>query len=159
MYTKEDLRNLLRRINHRAYPAYKDTRGSWQFDDYALSIDHVQGDPYAAPSSLSLVVPGRKAGFPASYYQETHRRTALEDHLLRLFSKMISHGAGTGRRGAYDAQGNDYRTDGEDPNGRRSEDSSYNRRGDEEPHVRHGGEPQGAGHSGGTAFRSQRSSG
>ena len=51
MKTSADLRELLNRIDHRGYPAYKDTRGSWQFDGYVLSIDHVQGDPFAAPSA------------------------------------------------------------------------------------------------------------
>ena len=32
------------RIDHRGYPAYKDTKGKYQFDQYVLSIDHVQGD-------------------------------------------------------------------------------------------------------------------
>ena len=49
MKTSADLRELLNRIDHKGYPAYKDTRGSWQFEGYVLSIDHVQGDPFAAP--------------------------------------------------------------------------------------------------------------
>ena len=97
MKTKEDLRDLLHRIDRRGYPAYKDTRGIWMFDDYTLSIDHVQGDPFASPSNLSLVVPERKAGFPAAYYEKEHRRIALEDHLLRLFSRAVSGNAGPSR--------------------------------------------------------------
>ena len=31
MQTSRDLRELLSRIDRRGYPAYKDTRGSWQF--------------------------------------------------------------------------------------------------------------------------------
>ena len=58
MKTAEDLRRLLERIDHRSYPAYKDTRGAYQFGKYVLSIDHVQGDPFAAPSRLSVKVPG-----------------------------------------------------------------------------------------------------
>ena len=41
---------VIERIDHRSYPAYKDTRGAYQFGKYVLSIDHVQGDPFAAPS-------------------------------------------------------------------------------------------------------------
>ena len=40
MKTSTELRELLNRIDHRGYPAYKDTRGAWQFDGYLLSIDH-----------------------------------------------------------------------------------------------------------------------
>ena len=47
MKTSNDLRELLTRIDHKGYPAYKDTRGSYQFEGYVLSIDHVQGDPFA----------------------------------------------------------------------------------------------------------------
>ena len=52
MKTAEELRDLLNRIDRRSYPAYKDTRGSYRFPGYVLFIDHVQGDPFAAPSKL-----------------------------------------------------------------------------------------------------------
>ena len=41
MQTSTDLRNLLARIDRKGYPAYKDTRGAYQFPAYVLSIDHV----------------------------------------------------------------------------------------------------------------------
>ena len=63
MRTSADLKNLLAQIDRRSYPAYKDTRGAYQFPGYILSIDHVQGDPFAAPSKLSVQVRGRDAGF------------------------------------------------------------------------------------------------
>ena len=31
MKTSEELRNLLNRIDHKGYPAYKDTKGQYQF--------------------------------------------------------------------------------------------------------------------------------
>ena len=71
MQTAEDLRNLLSRIDRKSYPAYKDTRGAYQFQGYVLSIDHVQGDPFAAPSRVSVRVPARTAGFPPALYQTT----------------------------------------------------------------------------------------
>ena len=42
MKTSEDLKQILERIDHRGYPAYKDTRGAYQFGTYILGIDHVQ---------------------------------------------------------------------------------------------------------------------
>lgn len=84
------LRSLLRSIDHKGYPAYKELRGSYQFDGYQLNIDHVQGDPFAAPSRVSIEIPGHQAAFPKEYYQTKHRRIAMEDHLLRLFGKEIS---------------------------------------------------------------------
>ena len=86
MKTKDDLRKLLISIDHRGYPAYKDTRGRWQYGNYILSIDHVQGDPYASPSNVSVIVPGRIALFPKNYLEPKYRRVTLQDMLLRFFS-------------------------------------------------------------------------
>ena len=85
MQTAAELRSLLNRIDRRGYPAYKDTRGTYQFPNYILSIDHVQGDPFAAPSRLSILVKGRAAGFPPELYDRPHRRIALHDQLTRRF--------------------------------------------------------------------------
>ncbi len=87
MKSQTDLRTLLNSINHRGYPAYKDTRGSYQFDGYVLHIDHVQGDPFASPSKVSVEIKGRDAAFPATTYDQPHKRIALQDHLLRLFGR------------------------------------------------------------------------
>ncbi len=97
--SKEELRDLLHSIDHRSYPAYKDLTGSFDFGDYELSIDHVQGDPFAAPSSVSVHIAGKTAGFPEEYYQEgpAEKRIALQDHLIRKFHKAIdkyNHKAG-----------------------------------------------------------------
>lgn len=89
MKTAEDLRQLLDRIDHRGYPAYKDTKGVYQFQRYVLSIDHVQGDPFAAPSKLSVRVPGRAAGFPKELFDKKHKRIALQDELTRNFHGQI----------------------------------------------------------------------
>ena len=85
MQTAAELRSLLTRIDRRGYPAYKDARGTYQFPNYILSIDHVQGDPFAAPSRLSILVKGRAAGFPPELYDRPHRRIALQDQLTRRF--------------------------------------------------------------------------
>ncbi|MGF0032912.1 ABC-ATPase domain-containing protein [Bariatricus sp. SGI.154] len=85
MKTAEDLRQLLNRIDHRGYPAYKDTKGAYQFGKYVLSIDHVQGDPFAAPSKLNVRVPGRIAGFPQELYDKAYKRISLQDYLTRNF--------------------------------------------------------------------------
>ena len=85
MQTAAELRSLLNRIDRRGYPAYKDARGTYQFPNYILSIDHVQGDPFAAPSRLSILVKGRAAGFPPELYDRPHRRIALQDQLTRRF--------------------------------------------------------------------------
>lgn len=89
MKTSADLRQLLNRIDHKGYPAYKDTRGTWQFEGYVLSIDHVQGDPFASPSKVSIQVPGKLAAFPCELYDQKHKRIALQDYLIRQFSRQV----------------------------------------------------------------------
>ena len=82
-----DLRDILHRIDHKGYPAYKDTRGRYDFPEFTLSIDHVQGDPFASPSKVSIVLSGKRAGFPEDLWKEKCRRIALQDYLLRQFAK------------------------------------------------------------------------
>ena len=89
MQSQTDLRNLLQKIDHRGYPAYKDTRGAYEFPGYVLSIDHVQGDPFASPSKVSIHICGKQAGFPEQLWEKRCRRTALEDYLLRQFGKAV----------------------------------------------------------------------
>ena len=90
MKTSQDLRAALRAIDHRSYPAYKSLKGSWAFGSYILNIEHVQGDPFAAPSQLSVAVDARTAGFPASCWETPWNRTALEDYLLRRFGRQAA---------------------------------------------------------------------
>lgn len=103
MQTAADLKNLLNRIDHRGYPAYKDTKGVYQFPGYQLSIDHVQGDPFAAPSKLSIHIRGAAAGFPKELYDKEHRRIALQDYLTRQFGREAERYAfkakGSGKSG------------------------------------------------------------
>ena len=103
MQSSTDLRNLLGRIDHRGYPAYKDTKGTYQFPGYVLSIDHVQGDPFASPSKVSVHVKGKTAAFPQELYREKHQRTALQDELTRQFGRRAEQFAfkakGSGKSG------------------------------------------------------------
>ena len=67
MKSSSNLKSLLKNIDRKGYPAYKSTQGTYDFGTYFLSIDHVQGDPFASPSKLSIHVKGRSARFPASF--------------------------------------------------------------------------------------------
>lgn len=90
MKTSAELRQQLQAINHKSYPAYKGLAGEYRFDGYQLSIDHVRGDPFAAPSNLSIRVDHRTAGFPVDYYEEDNTRIALQDYLIRQFSRQVN---------------------------------------------------------------------
>ncbi len=103
MRTASELREQLKRIDHRSYPAYKELRGQYDFGDYILSIDHVQGDPFAAPSRLSVLVSGSRAGFPAELFDTMPKRITLQDQLTRAFGRTIQKGSfqakGSGKSG------------------------------------------------------------
>ena len=103
MRSDRDLQRELERIDRRGYPAYKDLRGQYDFGDFVLSIDHVQGDPFASPSSMSARVPNEVLHIPAGLWDEVHRRAALEDVLLRRFSRALDacsmRAGGSGKSG------------------------------------------------------------
>lgn len=103
MQSAAELKSLLNRIDHKGYPAYKDTKGIYQFQGYELSIDHVQGDPFASPSKVSVRVRGRQAAFPKELYKERHQRVALQDELTRQFGRRAERFAfkakGSGKSG------------------------------------------------------------
>ena len=100
MKSQEVLKNMLARIDHRGYPAYKELQGMYDFGAYMLSIDHVQGDPFAAPSKVHIEVPGQKAGFPKEYYDTEDKRTAVQDFVLRLFAGGSSKLFFSGQKGS-----------------------------------------------------------
>lgn len=103
MQSAAELKQLLDRIDHRGYPAYKDTKGQYQFQEYVFSIDHVQGDPFASPSKVSVQVKGSTAGFPEELYKGRHQRAALQDEMTRQFYRAIQKYAfrakGSGKSG------------------------------------------------------------
>ena len=90
MQSSRELQNQLRSIDHKSYPAYKALRGSYQFDGYQLNIDHVQGDPFAAPSHVSVFVPASVAAFPEYAVKNELTRQALSDFLARQFAKQVN---------------------------------------------------------------------
>ncbi len=99
MRHKEDLRRKLLAIDGRGYKAYKDIRGEYDFADFQLFIDHVQGDPFASPSMLRARVPQKLANFPSTLFSNKDRRIACEDYLIRTFDKAIRRVV-EGRRGS-----------------------------------------------------------
>ena len=107
MNTAEELKSAILRMDHRGYPAYKSLAGSWHFPEYILNIDHVQGDPFASPSSLSVRIDGKRAGFPAAFLETQARRRALEDALVRRFQRetgrLTERAKGSGKSGLIES--------------------------------------------------------
>ncbi|MBS3809116.1 MAG: ABC-ATPase domain-containing protein [Desulfobacterales bacterium] len=97
------LQKELRRIDGKGYKAYKDIAGSYDYKNFRLHIDHVQGDPFAAPSRIRVRVPRSDSGFPEDTTCNRSRVVALGDFLTRRFytqSKSLARGIrGTGKGG------------------------------------------------------------
>lgn len=109
-YNADALKSELLKIDGRGYPAYKGIKGAYSFGDFDLFIDHVQGDPFAAPSHLRVLVPLDIAGFPEDCFESPIRQTAMCDFLARIFSRrcgMLRERQGSGKSGliAMDAPG------------------------------------------------------
>lgn len=89
MKTAEDLKKLLERIDRKGYPAYKETKGTYQWSNYCLTIEHVQGDPFASPSKVRIDIAGKRAGFEPYFFDTKEKRIAFQDYLLRRMAKAV----------------------------------------------------------------------
>ena len=102
MLNQDNLRQQLLQLDCRSYKAYKSIQGSYNFPEFTLTIDRIQGDPFASPSQLRVQIPQSTAGFPSNLYQNHSREIALCDYINRSFcqaSKNISSRRGTGNSG------------------------------------------------------------
>lgn len=101
MKTAEQLQATLHRLDGKSYKAYKEIKGQYSFEKFDLSIDHVQGDPFAAPSRVRVRI---RSTFPDWAQTNKSRRVALRDYLNRQFSRAcqrFSQGnRGSGKSGA-----------------------------------------------------------
>ncbi|MCW8887918.1 MAG: ABC-ATPase domain-containing protein [Gammaproteobacteria bacterium] len=95
----EQLRQQLETIDQRGYKAYKTLEGDFQFPDYLLRIDHVQGDPFADPSRCRLFINSDTVKIPDSLFSNRCRTVALEDFIGRSFARAI-HSKVKGKRGS-----------------------------------------------------------
>ena len=96
------LRSSLLRLDGASYKAYKEIKGNYQFPDFTLIIDYVQGDPFASPSRFRVKIPQVIAQFPKNLYETPSREIALRDYLTRqfhFFANQISSRRGTGKSG------------------------------------------------------------
>jgi predicted ABC-class ATPase len=99
----ENLKSKIHSIDNRGYKAYQELKGAYDFGPYQLFIDHVQGDPFAAPSRVRIQVKQERAKFPLSLFRERARKIALCDYLARCFDlatrKFCAGNRGTGKSG------------------------------------------------------------
>lgn len=85
----KQLRQVLKQIDGKGYKAYKLLQGVYDFQDYFLFIDHVQGDPFASPSRIRIRVPREKILLCDKWLSKEWRITALEDWFVRRFAHYI----------------------------------------------------------------------
>ncbi len=93
----EELRRELHRIDGRPYPAYRDLRGRWSLPQFTLDIRRVQGDPFAAPSRVAVILSPGRAGFDPELTRNPSRRTGVACLLAKSFA---ARARGLGGRGA-----------------------------------------------------------
>ncbi len=98
MQESRSLKANIHRINNKGYKAYQDIKGEYDFGRYQLFIDHVQGDPFASPSSIRVRVKQNRAKYPTAFFQDKPRKIALCDYLARCFDQAIKR-FGAGNRG------------------------------------------------------------
>lgn len=84
-----ELKNELFKIDGKGYKAYKALEGRYDFKKYVLSIDHVQGDPFASPSRVRIIMDNKIAQIPEELFDNKNKEIAVCDFLTRLFSKNI----------------------------------------------------------------------
>lgn len=100
MRGEDELRRSLARIEGRGYRAYRDIQGAYALHAssgaaFALHVDHVQGDPFAAPSRLRAVLAPDAAALAPRLREGPARRVGLASLLSRRFAEAA---AGRGRR-------------------------------------------------------------
>ncbi len=90
MKNSEALKRDLDRIDGKSYRLYKDLEGAYNFGSYTLSIDHVQGDPFASPSRVRVIVNQTTSKFPKELYDNKIKNIAVADYLTREFYSNIN---------------------------------------------------------------------
>ncbi len=96
------LKSKLLKLDRRGYKEYKTLKGEYDFDGFRLMIDHVQGDPFAAPSRVRVRMPFENTRYPKEFFENSVRIIASCDYILRKsykFLSSISSREGSGKSG------------------------------------------------------------
>ncbi len=99
MNTLDALIDFLDGIDGQGYKAYKGLRGTWAFPDFTLHVDHVQGDPFAAPSRVRAILPPDRASLEDAVLSTRSRRLGVASLLAKRFNEaaratMVRRGSG-----------------------------------------------------------------
>jgi len=96
-----ELASMLEQLDGRGYKAFKSIVGTWRFPDFALHVDHVQGDPFAAPTRVRLILSADVVDLPESAYRTRSRALGTAAFLARAFAQAARgvRGSGSGKSG------------------------------------------------------------
>ena len=87
--SSKELQQLLNQLDGKSYGAYKEVKGIYHFGYYRLSLDHIQGDPYAAPSRARILMKTSEAGFKKELVDTKDKQVATADFIIRNFEEKI----------------------------------------------------------------------
>ncbi|WP_082234811.1 ABC-ATPase domain-containing protein [Halobacillus massiliensis] len=97
------LKQLLQQIDGKSYKGYKQIQGSYSFSSYQLKIDYVQGDPFAAPSKIRILVPNDAKTILPEWKETKKRKIYSEDAIARKVAEVLHKGRsdvkGSGKSG------------------------------------------------------------
>ncbi|GAB3798680.1 ABC-ATPase domain-containing protein [Virgibacillus kimchii] len=101
----------LKQLNNKGYKAYKSVQGHYKFQEFDLYIDYVQGDPFAAPSKIRIVIPEKTRAVKNDWLETKSRKIAAADAFARSVGKSVQRQRfaikGSGKSGLilFDAPG------------------------------------------------------
>ena len=76
----------LNEIDKRGYKTYDYILGEYDFREFTLEVVRVQGDPFAAPSKITIFIPKK---IQTIFLKNKIRRIAFADYLSRRFKEGI----------------------------------------------------------------------
>ncbi|CAD7701197.1 unnamed protein product [Ostreobium quekettii] len=95
----DDLAFALAGIDGKAYKAYEELRGCWEFKNFRLFVDHVQAYPHGPPSRCRVQVAQSLASIPSWLLANGVRRAALCDYLTRRLREVVEATGGNVKEG------------------------------------------------------------
>ncbi len=83
------LKSKLQRFNKCRYNLYTGLLGSYDFGDFTMTVDHIQPDPFAPPSKLTISAPFKNTKFSPELIKTPVREYSFCDALARSIAKQI----------------------------------------------------------------------
>ncbi|MBU3075138.1 ABC-ATPase domain-containing protein [Clostridium estertheticum] len=90
MKNSQVLKMEIDKIDGKSYRLYKNLEGEYDFGSFVLCIDHVQGDPFASPSRIRVIVDQNISKFPKEIFDNKIKNIAVADFLTREFYYNIN---------------------------------------------------------------------